>query len=73
MAVLVCMVLAGFFSMMCCLDGMPMGDVRMMTGFFMASCLMVLCGGEMVLRSVFVMLCCAPMVLGAFFGHAYSP
>jgi hypothetical protein len=72
-AVLVCMVLAGFFSMMGCLDGMSVGDVRMMAGFLMASCLMLLCGSEMVLRCVFVVLCCVPMVLGGFFGHASSP
>jgi hypothetical protein len=69
MAVLV----AGFFSVMCCLDGMPVGDVRMMTGFFMASCLTVLSGSEMVLCCMFVVLCCAPMVLGGFFGHASPP
>jgi hypothetical protein len=73
MAVLVGMVLAGFCRVMCCLDGMPVGDVRMMTGFLMASLLMVLRGGEMVLRCVFVMLCCAPMVFGGFFGHASPP
>jgi hypothetical protein len=73
MAVFFYVVLAGFFSVVGCVSGVPVGDVCMMAGFLVVPGVMVLSGGAMVVGRVFKVVCCFPMVVGGFFRHVYPP
>lgn len=60
---------AGFFGVMGSVVEVPLGDVRLMTRFFMFAGLMVFGGGAMVSGGAFVVLCCLAMMFCCFFGH----
>jgi len=73
MTMLTGMVLTRLFGVMYCVVGVPLGDVRMITGGLMTAKFMMLGCGAMVLGRMFMMLCCFPMVFGGFFGHVTPP
>jgi hypothetical protein len=61
--------LSGFFCMMTGVQVMPVCDMRMMGGFFMASAGVVLCRLFVMSRRVLVMLCGFSVMFCSFFTH----
>ena len=63
------MVFRGFFGVMFRLHVMAVRQVRMMAGLLVVARVVVVGGGAVMLRRVFVMLRCVAMVFSAFFRH----
>jgi hypothetical protein len=70
--VLVGVVLAGFFGVMRGMDVMPVRDVGVMPSLLVISRFMLLGGGFVVLRRVFVMLRSLAVMIYGFLGHGIS-
>jgi hypothetical protein len=66
-------VLAGFFGVMCGVVEMTLSNMGVVPGFLMITPFMMLGCGQMVLRGVFMMFCRLAMVLCGFLGHGSAP
>jgi len=63
LAVMVSVVFAGLFGMICGVVVVPFGDVRVVARLFMIASLMVFGGGAMVFGGEFVVLRCLAMMV----------
>ena len=70
-AVLVSVVLYGFFSVVRCVSEMPVGDVRVVPGLHVIACFMMLRGFAVVLGRMLMVLGCLVMMRSAFVIHVF--
>ena len=70
-AVLVSVVLYGFFSVVGSVSEMPVGDVRVVPGLHVIACFMMLRGFAVVLGRMLMVLGCLVMMRSAFVIHVF--
>jgi hypothetical protein len=70
MSVVVCVMFAGLFGVVCGVVQMAFGDMRVVARFFVITGRVMLSGGLVMFSGVFMVLCRFMMVLDCVFGHA---